>query len=116
MSDTRLAMHLRTNTASLRRWFTNPDTVERMHDTTAARIGQWSYEAASAARVLLDQGVRMIDLYPLNLLAGQMGRSVSSLLYIKMCREGEITCYDLGPMGVYIPRDQVDKLKEGARQ
>jgi len=116
LSYTRLASHLGTNSVSLKKWLADPDSTRRMHSTTVARIGQWSYDAGLMVRNLLDSGVRIQDLTPLSIIAGQMGRSVESLLFTEMCRTGQITCFDLGKLGVYIPHDQIDSLKEAVKR
>jgi hypothetical protein len=111
LSYTRLAGHLQTNSRTLKRWLAEPDFALNIHSTTAARIGEFVSEMAVRSRLLLDEGVRIIDLYPLALLAGQMGKSVSSPTFTEMCRTKEITCYDMGVLGVYIPMVQVEVLK-----
>lgn len=113
LSYTRLATHLHTNSRTLKRWLSEPDFAANIHDTTAARIGQLCTELTMAAHDLLhEQGVMIIDLYPLSLLAGEMGRSITSPSFTEACRTGTITCYDMGNLGIYIPKSQVEVLKD----
>lgn len=111
LSYTRLATHLHTNSRTLKRWMADPDFAARMHDTTAARIGQFSRDLGWWAENLLHGGVKVTDLYPLSLLAGQLGRSISSPSFTEACQTGRITCYDLDVLGIYIPKAQIEALK-----
>lgn len=112
LSYTKLATLLHTNSRTLKRWMAEPDFAARMHDTTAARIGQFAVDMLKSIRDLdRDEGVMVTDLYPLSLLAGQLGRSVTSPSFTEACRTGRITCYDMGILGTYIPKSQVDELR-----
>lgn len=112
LSYTRMAAHLHTNSRTLKRWLSEPDFAARMHDTTAARIGEFSYKLGMKIRDLLhNEKVRITDLYPLSLLAGQLGRSITSPSFTEACQSGRISCYDLGELGIYIPKSQIEALK-----
>lgn len=111
LSYSRLAQHLLTNSKTLKRWLAEPEFARNIHATTAARIGEFMISTSVLVQLMLNEGVRVIDLYPLNLLAGQMGRSVNSPHFQELCRAKEITCYDMGPLGVYVPRVQAEELK-----
>jgi hypothetical protein len=112
LSYTRLATLLHTNSRTLKRWMSEPDFAARMHDTTAARIGQFTVDMLEKVRDLArDKDVMATDLYPLSLLAGQLGRSVTSPSFAEACRTGRITCFDMGILGTYIPKSQVDELR-----
>lgn len=112
MSHTSLAGHLHTNSRTLKRWLSDPAFAANIHDTTAARIGQLCFELELMARNLLDNlNIRISDLYPLSLLAGELGRSVTSASFAELCRTNAITCHTIGFLGVYIPKHQVEALK-----
>lgn len=112
LSYTRLATHLHTNSRTLKRWLSEPDFATNIHDTTAARIGQFCNDLTiRAGNLLYMRSVKISDLYPLSLLAGEMGRSITSPSFVEACRTGTITCYDMGNLGIYIPKSQVEALK-----
>jgi hypothetical protein len=112
LSYTKLATLLHTNSRTLKRWMAEPEFAARMHDTTAARIGQFTVDMMTIIRDLArERHVMVIDLYPLSLLAGQLGRSVMSPSFTEACQTGRITCYDMGILGTYIPKSQVDELR-----
>jgi hypothetical protein len=111
LSHTKMANHLCTNTTTLRSWMSDPAAVTRMQDTTVARVGQFAYQLSAKARELYDNNVRITDLYPLSLLAGELGRSVSSPRFREWCQQERLTCYDTGILGIYVPKDQADQLK-----
>lgn len=115
LSYTRMATFLHTNSKTLKRWMSEPEFAANIHDTTAARIGQFAYDLIMKIKELREQEIEICDLYPLSLLAGQMGRSITSPSFQRMCQSGEITCYDMGDLGVYIPKFQADKLKAAKR-
>jgi len=111
LSRSRLATALCTNTTSLKVWLSDPGYVTRIHATTAARVGEFAYQLGMRATDLLEEGVNVRDLYPLSLLAGQLGRSTSSPIFTEMCRTRRITCYDMGLLGTYIPKTEATRLK-----
>jgi len=111
LSHSRLAGHLHTNTRTLKMWLTDPQVATRVHSTTAARIGEFCVELVSMAAKYGSQGIHIANLYPLSLLAGQLGRSVESPAFTQLCRTNAITCYDMGILGTYIPSDQVEALR-----
>jgi len=115
LSYTRMATYLHTNSRTLKRWMAEPGFAANIHDTTAARIGQFAYDLIMKIKEFREQGVEVNDLYPLSLLAGQLGRSVTSPSFQRMCQSGEITCYDMDFLGVYIPVSQVDQLRKAKR-
>jgi fructose-1,6-bisphosphatase/inositol monophosphatase family enzyme len=112
LSYTRLANHLHTNSRTLKRWLSEPDFAAKIHDTTAARIGEFCSVMEGKAKDLLhDHQVKIYDLYPLSLLAGELGCSTTSPRFTEMCRTQQISCYDMGILGVYIPKTQAEALK-----
>lgn len=112
LSFSRLAGHLHTNTKTLKRWLGDPvRTATSVHSTTAARVGEFYQALDDLDKRYACDNVMVDQLYPLSLLAGEMGRSVSSPAFTRMCQTGEITCYDMGILGIYIPRTQVELLK-----
>jgi hypothetical protein len=116
LSYSRMAGHLHTNTLTLKRWVSDPEFASRIQATTAARIGQFCSDLVVLATDFGAKGIHVANLYPLSLLAGQLGRSVSSPAFTEMCQTGRITCYDMGILGTYIPQEQVDELKAAKRK
>lgn len=111
LSHTKLAGHLQTNTTTVRAWLEIPSVSEKMQSTTAERVGQFAHQLTLKARELYDSGVRVTDLYPLWLLAGELGCSVASPKFVRLCQTDQLTCYDTGVLGVYIPTVQAEQLK-----
>jgi hypothetical protein len=116
LSYSRMAGHLHTNTQTLKRWIEDPEFASRIQATTAARIGQFCADLAQLATKFGAQGIHVGNLYPLSLLAGELGRSLSSPAFTEMCQSGRITCYDMGILGPYIPLEQVEELKAAKKK
>jgi hypothetical protein len=116
LSYSRMAGHLHTNTQTLKRWIDDPEFAGRIQATTAARIGQFCADLVALATKFGTQGIHVANLYPLSLLAGQLGRSLSSPAFTEMCQSGRITCHDMGILGTYIPVEQVEELKAAKRK
>ena len=97
--------------ASLKMWVEG--TREPSH-TSAKKLGVWMLQANYAEKqiALRADSVTPDDLVPLSVAAQYLGMSYATVL--QKCQDRELTCVDLGALGVYIMKTDLPSLKEAA--
>ena len=110
LSVRRLAEMLETASQVVARWENNPVTGLRMRPLSAIRLGRLMFEAEMEEIKLNHLDVQLDDLIPIGQVTAELGLSPSSKLIAEKCRTGEITCYNLGRFGVYIPYAQANTM------
>jgi DNA-binding transcriptional regulator YiaG len=111
LSRNRLAYILGTGSFVVGQWEDDPKRANTMHSMSAAKLGQLISQLDEQLKKLGDQGVDPEDLMPLGDLANMLGRSSSSPFIAQMCHTGKLTCFNLGVLGTYVPKAQVDALR-----
>jgi hypothetical protein len=97
--------------ASLRMWVEG--TREPSH-ASAKKLGVWLLQADHAAKDVARRadGVSPDDLVSLSVAAQYLGMSYGTVL--QKCQDRELTCVDLGALGVYIMKTDLPILRETA--
>lgn len=95
--------------ASLKMWI---DGTREPSHASARKVGAWILQADYAQRgvVLRADGVTPEDLVSLSMAAQYLGMSYATVL--QKCQDRELTCVDLGALGVYILKRDLPSLKE----
>jgi hypothetical protein len=79
---------------------------------TAIKIGKIYQEVLRWVAELDQEGVRLTQLMPWHDVARSFGVAPDSYRLKQKCQEGALTCRDLGSLGVYVPRVEVEALKK----
>lgn len=106
-----LASLIGVDAASLKMWI---DGTREPSHLSARKVGAWMLQADYAEKsvALRADGVTPDDLVSLSTAAQYLGMSYATVL--QKCQDRELTCVDLGALGVYILKMDLPNLKEPA--
>jgi hypothetical protein len=111
LSVRRTAQLLSTAGQVVARWEAEPDCYQKIYRGTAVRLGQLAHHMDEVEQHLYDKGILVSGLLPITVVAGDLGLSPSSKLILDKCQTGELHCFSLGNLGIYIPELQADELR-----
>lgn len=111
ISVRRMAQLLSTAGQVVTRWEAEPDYYTKIYRFSAVRLGQLAHHMDEIEQHLHDKGVDVRGLLPITVVAGELGLSPSSKLILEKCQTGELHCFSLGRLGIYIPATQADELR-----
>ena len=103
-----MAELLHTSVFTYSSWESKPHT--QIWPTTASRIGRFYESAVHQLQLLAEDGISMEELVPLHIAASTLG--VPQELLFKWCREEKLETADLGVLGLWIYRDNIDYLNK----
>lgn len=103
-----MAEMLHTSPTTYRTWEDN--TVQRMWNSTAERIGRFVLASERHLHVLARHKVDITSLMPLNLAAGLLG--VPQSLLQTRYREGAFEADDLGILGLWVGHDDLPLIRD----
>lgn len=97
--------------ASLKMWV---DGTREPSHTSARKLGVWLLQANHAEKGLARRadGVTPDDLVSLSTAAQYLGMSYATVM--QKCQARELTCVDLGALGIYVLKTDLPTLKEAA--
>lgn len=106
-----LANLIGVDAASLKMWI---DGTREPSHASAKKVGAWMLQADYAQQgvALRADGITPEDLVSLSMAAQYLGMSYATVL--QKCQARELTCVDLGALGVYILKTDLPNLKESA--
>lgn len=99
------------NAVSYRRW--ESGTGAALRPSIAERLGRFYIQANKALELLAEQGLDLKDLVPFHLVAGAAGLPHEILL--QHCRQGRVNGVDLGILGMWLRRSELDKFMADVR-
>lgn len=94
------------NAVSYRRWESGGGAA--LKPSVAERLGRFYVQAIRTLDLLSEQDLQLRDLVPFHLVAGAAGLPHEILL--QRCRRGHIDGVDLGILGTWLHRADLDKL------
>lgn len=106
LSHSAMAELLNTSNSVYKTWETNPP--HRMWGSTAARIGRFYVNAQRQVTDLHDHDIPIDDLMPLFAAASALG--VAQELLLKYYRENRFHAEDLGILGLWVYRDELQSI------
>lgn len=102
-----MAEFLGTSQATYKTWETGS---VKMYKNTFERIGRFLQHAYRQLGWLAEHGVHITELMPLHKVAGQLG--VPHEILMARYREGLFTADDLGILGLWVDREDVEQIAE----
>lgn len=84
--------------------------VGRLWPTSAERVGRFFLHAERQLDMLAEEGISMEGMMPLSIAAGQLG--VSQALLLKLYRQDDIDCMDLGILGLWVHADDLPDIAD----
>lgn len=111
LTKSAMAELLYTSLTTYRSWEERQDTA--LWPTTAGRVGRFWRSASYQVEMIKGKGIKVEELVPIYVACTLLGIPQETLM--KWCREGRFDAVDMGILGLWIYRQDMDRIKPSNR-